>query len=123
MSQLEYKAKWYGRQVVAIDRFYPSSKRCSNCGHTLTSLSLDVRQWTCTKCGVTHDRDINAAINIKAAGRAVLACEDGVRPSRSAMSKKASVVEARTRKRRQNDETCERAGGKAQAINVVSMDR
>ena len=78
--QLEYKALWYGRQLVAIDRFYPSSKRCSSCGHTLTSLSLSVRQWTCAKCGVTHDRDINAAINIKAAGLAVLACGDGIRP-------------------------------------------
>ncbi|GHO57792.1 transposase [Ktedonobacter robiniae] len=59
--QLEYKADWYGRNVVKIDKWYPSSKRCFACGHILTSLALDVRQWDCPGCGVHHDRDINAA--------------------------------------------------------------
>lgn len=81
--QLEYKAEWYGRTVVAIDRFYPSTKTCSACGHLLASLSLDVRGWACPGCGVMHDRDINAAQNIKAVGLTVLACGDGVRPPRS----------------------------------------
>ncbi|GHO61673.1 transposase [Ktedonobacter sp. SOSP1-52] len=82
VSQLEYKADWYGRDIVKIDKWYPSSKRCFECGHVLDSLPLDVRQWTCPACGVHHDRDINAAKNIVAAGLAVLACGESVRPGR-----------------------------------------
>jgi putative transposase len=77
VSQLEYKAAWYGRTVVKIDRWYPSSKRCCDCGHILDSLTLDVRHWTCPECGVQHDRDINAARNILAVGRARV-CLSGV---------------------------------------------
>jgi putative transposase len=84
VSQLEYKATWYGRNVVKIDRFYPSSKRCSACGHILDSLSLDVRQWTCPECGTVHDRDINAAQNVHAVGLTVFeACGEAVRPGRA----------------------------------------
>jgi putative transposase len=71
VRQLEYKAKWYGRTLVKIDKFYPSSKRCHACGHILDSLSLDIRHWVCPECGVAHDRDLNAARNILAAGLAV----------------------------------------------------
>ena len=78
--QLEYKAEWYGRTFVKIDKWYPSSKRCFDCGHMLDSLPLDVRSWTCPECGVVHDRDINAAKNILAAGLAVAACGEAVRP-------------------------------------------
>jgi putative transposase len=81
--QLEYKAGWYGRTVIAVDRFYPSSKTCSACGALVDTLPLNVRVWTCRKCGATHDRDINAARNIMAAGLAVSACGEGVRPPRS----------------------------------------
>lgn len=80
--QLEYKADWYGRTVIAIDRFYPSSKTCSACGVIVEKLPLNIREWTC-RCGTTHDRDVNAAKNILAAGLAVAACGDGVRPPRS----------------------------------------
>jgi putative transposase len=80
VRQLEYKAAWYGRTLVKIDKWYPSSKRCFDCGHVLESLSLDVRSWTCPACGVVHDRDINAAQNILAAGLAVTACGEAVRP-------------------------------------------
>jgi putative transposase len=82
VRQLTYKAQWYGRTVVAIDKWYPSSKRCFECGHVLGSLSLATRQWTCPECGVAHDRDVNAAKNIKAAGLAVSACGEAVRPGR-----------------------------------------
>lgn len=82
IRQLQYKAAWYGRAVVAIDKFYPSSKRCHACGHILDSLDLDVRQWTCPECGTVHDRDTNAALNIQAAGLAVYACGEAVRPGR-----------------------------------------
>jgi putative transposase len=71
VRQLEYKARWYGRTLVKIDKFYPSSKRCHACGHLLDSLSLEIRHWVCPECGVAHDRDINAARNILAAGLAV----------------------------------------------------
>ncbi|AJE23384.1 RNA-guided endonuclease InsQ/TnpB family protein [Azotobacter chroococcum] len=78
VRQLEYKGGWAGRQIVQIDRWYPSSKRCSCCGHTLEHLPLDVRRWSCPECGTEHDRDVNAAINIKAAGLAVLALGENV---------------------------------------------
>ncbi|WNV90759.1 RNA-guided endonuclease TnpB family protein [Umezawaea sp. Da 62-37] len=68
-SMLEYKAGWYGRTVVVVDRWFPSSKLCSDCGHRVESLPLDVREWECP-CGAVHDRDVNAARNILAAGLA-----------------------------------------------------
>jgi len=80
VRQLEYKATWYGRMLVKIDKWYPSSKRCFDCGHLLDSLTLDVRSWTCPQCGMVHDRDINAAKNVLAAGLAVAACGEAVRP-------------------------------------------
>ncbi len=79
---LEYKAAWYGRTVVAIDRFYPSSKTCSACGALASKMSLNVREWMCP-CGAVHDRDVNAARNILAVGLTVTACGDGVRPPRA----------------------------------------
>jgi putative transposase len=87
--QLEYKCQLYGRELVVIDRWYPSSKTCSACGHLLTELSLSTRHWTCPSCRARHDRDINAAQNILAAGLAVArgslgdACGGDVRHSGS----------------------------------------
>jgi putative transposase len=69
--QLEYKAATAGRHLIVIDRWYPSSKTCSSCGHLLAELSLGTRAWQCPSCGTRHDRDINAAKNILAAGLAV----------------------------------------------------
>jgi putative transposase len=84
VSQLEYKAAWYGRTLVKIDKWYPSSKRCFACGHVLDSLPLDIRVWTCPECGVVHDRDLNAARNIHAVGLTVFeACGEAVRPGRA----------------------------------------
>ncbi|WP_329247843.1 transposase [Actinoallomurus sp. NBC_01490] len=77
--QLEYKAAKYGRHLVVIDRWYPSSKTCSVCGHLLAELSLSTRAWCCPACRTLHDRDINAAKNILAAGLAVSACGGDVR--------------------------------------------
>lgn len=82
-SMLEYKAAWFGREVVAVDRFFPSSKLCSACGALQSRMPLDVRAWTCANCVVTHDRDVNAARNLLAAGLAVTVCGAGVRPQRS----------------------------------------
>lgn len=61
---LEYKAKWYNRKIVFVDRFYPSSKTCHNCGYIDKELKLSDRQWTCPKCGEVVERDYNAALNI-----------------------------------------------------------
>ncbi len=83
VRQLEYKAQWYGRQLVKIDRFYPSSKTCSACKQVVDSLPLDIREWVCPECGVLHDRDINAAMNILAEGLSVAACGGNVRPVRA----------------------------------------
>jgi putative transposase len=68
LTFLAYKCAWYGREFVKVDRFYPSSKTCSACGHVVERLSLDVRKWTCPSCQAKHDRDENAAKNILASG-------------------------------------------------------
>ena len=80
LRQLEYKANWYGRELVGIDKWYPSSKRCSDCGYTMPKMPLNVRQWTCPECGSIHDRDVNAARNVLAAGLAVSARGETVSP-------------------------------------------
>ena len=64
VDKLSYKAKWYGRTLVQVDRFYPSSKLCHDCGHKYKGLRLSEREWTCRNCGTRHDRDVNAAKNI-----------------------------------------------------------
>lgn len=80
VRQLEYKARWYGRELIGIDRWYPSSKRCSDCGYTMPKMPLSVREWVCPECGSTHDRDINAARNVLAAGLAASVCGENVSP-------------------------------------------
>ncbi|MCX5336686.1 RNA-guided endonuclease TnpB family protein [Streptomyces sp. NBC_00140] len=82
-SMLEYKAAWYGREVIAVDRFFPSSRLCSGCGSVRERMPLSVRAWMCGTCGAAHDRDVNAAKNLLAAGLAVSVCGAGVRPQRS----------------------------------------
>ncbi len=93
--QLEYKAQRFGRHLVVIDRWFPSSKTCSACGHLLAELSLSTRHWTCPDCGARHDRDVNAAKNILAAGRAVSACGADVSHSGSSRVRSAAKQEAR----------------------------
>lgn len=68
IQKLEYKAKWYGKEIIKIDRWYPSSQRCSVCGENTGKKDLSIRAWTCPSCHTTHDRDINAAKNILAEG-------------------------------------------------------
>lgn len=97
IRQLTYKAAWSGRTVVKIDRFFPSSKTCSECGAVVERVPLEVRSWTCPGCGVMHDRDLNAARNILSEGLRVLAelkqstdgqsgskaCRETVRPKKA----------------------------------------
>jgi len=85
VRQIEYKAAWYGRTVIKVDRWFPSSKMCSSCSFVMESLPLSVRNWTCPKCSKKHNRDKNAAINIlqeglRTAGIAGIACGLDVRP-------------------------------------------
>lgn len=89
--QLDYKARWYGRTFVQLDRWFPGSKTCSKCGHKVESLPLKIREWDCPKCKAHHDRDVNAALNHLAAGLAVLVCGATVRPEES-KSRKAGAM-------------------------------
>jgi putative transposase len=90
--QLEYKAAWRGGRIVLVDRWYPSSKRCSCCGYVREKLALSTRQWSCTQCGKVHDRDINAAVNLEnmAMSSIVTACGGaGTGPVRKQRAKPA----------------------------------
>jgi putative transposase len=102
IRQLAYKCQWYGRELVKIDRWFPSSKRCGNCGHIVNKMPLNVREWECPECGTVHDRDINAAQNILAAGLAVSVCGANVRPdghkSKGQLRRPEGACESKTRK-------------------------
>lgn len=73
IRMLEEKADRYGKRVIRVDRWFPSSKMCSDCGHVVSALPLHIREWGCPECGGVHDRDLNASKNILAAGQAVTA--------------------------------------------------
>ncbi|GGP94189.1 putative transposase [Actinomadura coerulea] len=96
-SMLEYKCAWYGRELIVIDRWFPSSKLCGTCGTVRAKLPLNVREWTCD-CGAEHDRDVNAACNILAAGLAASACGDGVRPQRNTSRTRRSSAKQETQR-------------------------
>lgn len=66
--QLRYKCEWYGRTLVIVDRFFPSTRRCSACHTKGPKMDVSIREWTCTECGVVHDRDVNAAVNLRDEG-------------------------------------------------------
>ncbi|MFG2878303.1 RNA-guided endonuclease InsQ/TnpB family protein [Streptomyces sp. NPDC048337] len=84
---LEYKTSWYGRELITVDRWFPSSKLCSACGAVAEAMPPQVREWTCEHCRTSHDRDGNAAVNLLTAGLAVIACGAGVRPQRESSSR------------------------------------
>ena len=77
--QLKYKALWYRRTFVRVSRWFPSTKRCSACGFVVEKLPLSARKWTCPECGIEHDRDVNAAINIRQEGLRILELPRGPR--------------------------------------------
>ncbi|MDX3458403.1 RNA-guided endonuclease TnpB family protein [Streptomyces sp. ME02-8801-2C] len=97
-SMLEYKTAWYGRELVVVDRFFPSSRLCGACGTIRAKLPLDVREWTC-ECGAVHDRDVNAAENLLAAGLAVSVWGAGVRPQRESSRTGRSAMKQKTPRR------------------------
>ena len=74
LTMLKYKAEMAGNVYQEVDRFFPSSKACNNCLNVVESLPLEVRQWECQSCGTFHDRDINAAMNIRDEGLRILTC-------------------------------------------------
>ena len=100
IDMILYKAKWHNRIITRVNRFYPSSKTCSSCGHIYHGLKLSHREWTCEKCNAHHDRDENACLNLfnynnnTTAGTAVNACGGNVRPktSKKILSKKSRAV-------------------------------
>jgi putative transposase len=78
VRQLEYKAEWYGKTLVKVDRWLPSMKRCSACGHIGEAKPLNVREWTCNEFGTVHDRNVNAAENLRRVGQTRT---EGAKPS------------------------------------------
>ncbi|WP_405653599.1 RNA-guided endonuclease InsQ/TnpB family protein [Streptomyces sp. NBC_00019] len=95
---LEYKVAWYGREVIAVDRFFPSTRLCSGCGSLQERMPLSVRAWTCETCGTAHDRDVNAAKNLLAAGLAASVCGAGVRPQRSSPGGQSAMKQKTSRR-------------------------
>ncbi|MFF7545386.1 RNA-guided endonuclease InsQ/TnpB family protein [Streptomyces canus] len=73
LRQLRYKCEWYGRTLVVVDRFFPSTRRCSACHVMGPRMDVSVRKWTCAECGALHDRDVNAAVNLRDEGLRLLA--------------------------------------------------
>jgi putative transposase len=91
---LEYKCKWYGRHLILIDRWSPTSKKCSECGYIMKDWNLGIREWDCLNCGTHHDRDVNAAKNILDEGMKIL---DTVGTADSACGVDSSVVNIQSR--------------------------
>lgn len=98
VSMLEYKAQWYGKSVIKIDRWYPSSKTCSSCDYIIDRLPLSVRKWKCPKCGDNHDRDINASKNINRQGLSITNVEMEALVSGSNTSYETTICETSKKK-------------------------
>ena len=103
LTLLEYKCSWYGVNLIKIDRFAPSSKTCGQCGYVYKGLKLSERSWTCPECGTHHDRDFNAACNIKEFGLKALPSERGkVKPvDCPTVDDRPCVLKSRDRKKQE----------------------
>lgn len=105
-SMLEYKALWYGKKVIKIDRWYPSSKTCNSCDYIIDKLPLSVRKWKCPKCSYEHDRDINAAKNILRQGLNVCSqelCPTNVEGKALTLRNKSETILGETLKKKSKD--------------------
>lgn len=114
VSMLEYKAARYGRVFARVDRFFPSSRLCSACGFKDGPKPLNVREWTCQGCGTVHDRDVNAAINIKTEGRKVAAGQAETVNGRGAQVSPGSVPAPR-------DEAATRRDGQPTVVGILAL--
>ncbi|MEW8046501.1 MAG: RNA-guided endonuclease TnpB family protein [Candidatus Thiodiazotropha sp.] len=93
ISMLSYKADWYGKTLVEIDQWFPSSKTCSCCGHRMDEMNLAVREWTCPKCQKRHDRDVNAARTVLGEGLRILGgTEESTRVERKALASRLRLA-------------------------------
>ena len=103
LTMLEYKCRWYGVNLIKIDRFAPSSKTCGQCGYVYKGLKLSERSWICPECGTHHDRDFNAACNIKEFGLKALPSERGdVKPvDCPTVDERPRVLKSRGRKKQE----------------------
>jgi putative transposase len=97
ITMLEYKANWNDKEIIKIDRFFPSSKQCSSCGYINQNLKLDIREWTCPSCKTKLDRDLNASKNILKEGIKIISsgtddyrCGDEIRPVLTGIIEEAS---------------------------------
>ena len=106
LTMLEYKCRWYGVNLIKIDRFVPSSKTCGQCGYVYKGLKLSERSWICPECGTHHDRDFNAACNIKEFGLKALPSERGdVKPvDCPTVDDRPRVLKSRGRKKQEKEE-------------------
>ena len=117
VTKLKYKADWYGKEVIVIDRFYPSSKTCSCCDHIKENLSLDERTWTCSKCNTIHDRDVNASKNILR--RALTIKSSGTDDYRNGAKVRPKVVSKATRG--SGDEVLKKKGVRKYTLKPVGL--
>jgi putative transposase len=92
---ITYKCGWYGKELRLVDRYFPSSRKCSDCEHVAEKMPLDVREWRCSHYCAFHDRDLNAAKNIMAAGHAVLVRGGPVRPEATVVVRGSALRSAR----------------------------
>jgi IS605 OrfB family transposase len=136
VRQLRYKAKWYGRTVVAVDRFFPSSKTCNECGWVAAELALEVWQWECGGCGSELDRDVNAARNILAEGLRLLALQSTAKAeyatstntttttnANASVKRKTSQESASTQKSTVGQTGKEACGAVVRPVKVSSLKR
>jgi putative transposase len=101
VQMLKYKCEWNSRELVVIDRFYPSSKTCSSCSHLMAEMPLNIREWTCPSCGTIHNRDTNAAKNILIQGLNILSgsgTESDVKQKQQEASSVEELINAETAK-------------------------
>jgi putative transposase len=94
--QMEYKGRWYGVHVVVVDRFYPSTQLCHVCGFKNEALTLSDRTWQCPICGTIHDRDLNAALNIRDEGLRILAVGYPAIAQRSRLRRDGKIIDGGT---------------------------